>query len=128
MTDAPIALLRLIQERAPEVRSADVRASLKRAQVEIVSPVGVAVSSSKRKLAPRRSPAEHLPVSASDLIEAGVLKPPVKLEKNYKGTTLRATLRQDGKVEFDRTLYDSLSVAAEYAAESVSGRRTSLNG
>ena len=115
--DAPIGLLRLIRDRAPNLRSAAVRASLKRVRVEI-----------DFSASPGRKPWEHLPVSLSNLIDAGLIKPPVNVEKNYKGTILRATILPDGKVEFEGTPYNSLSTAATHAVATVSGRRMAQDG
>lgn len=124
--DAPIGLLRLIRDRAPKLRSAAVRASLKRVRVEI--DFSVDKPAPGYTPSPRRKPWEHLPVSLSNLIDAGLIKPPVKMEKNYKGTILRATILPDGKVEFEGTPYNSLSTAATHAVATVSGRRMAQDG
>jgi len=59
--------------------------------------------------------------TVGDLIEAGLIRPPLRLEREYKGVQVTATVRPDGKVEFDRQAYDSLSTAAGMARKSVVG-------
>jgi len=68
----------------------------------------------------KKAPAQHS-TTVSDLIEAGLLLPPVKLTRTYKGKALEAQLRPDGHIKFGRRTYDSLSTAAGAARASVSG-------
>ncbi len=64
----------------------------------------------------------------ADLIAAGVLTPPLKLFRNYKGKRLEASLLADGAVEFQGKRYDTCSGAAEAARAAVSGHRMNTNG
>jgi DNA-binding transcriptional ArsR family regulator len=67
-------------------------------------------------------------VSLANLIAAGILSPPVKLFRRYKGTRLEATLLGDGSVEFKGQRFQTCSGAAEAARETVSGGRMNTNG
>src|SRR5262249_27000361 len=64
----------------------------------------------------------------ADLIATGLLSPPLKLFRKYKGTTLEAALLPDGAVEFRGQRYGTCSAAAEAARETVAGRRLNTNG
>jgi len=55
------------------------------------------------------------------LIAAGLVRPPLELERDYKGVHLVAVIQQNGKVEFAGEQYDSLSTAAGMACKTVIG-------
>ena len=60
-----------------------------------------------------------------NLIAAGLIKPPLQLERDYKGAHVTAIIEQNGKVVFAGEAYDSLSTAAGMARKSVlAPRRT----
>ncbi len=67
-------------------------------------------------------------MTLAELIAAGILAPPLKLFRRYKGKTLDGRLLPDGSVEFEQHRYDSCSAAAEAARATVSGRRMNTNG
>jgi hypothetical protein len=60
-------------------------------------------------------------VSVQDLIAAGLIKPPLHLEKTYKGRRATGRLEADGRVTYDGKTFDSLSIAAGVARASVIG-------
>jgi Restriction Enzyme Adenine Methylase Associated len=62
--------------------------------------------------------------SLDDLIQAGLIRPPLQIERTYKGVHLTGVVQQDGKVEFGGQIYDSLSTAAGMARRSVIGSPT----
>ena len=62
--------------------------------------------------------------TVDNLIQAGLIHAPLRIERDYKGVHLTAQVRQDGKVEFDGQAYDSLSTAAGMARKSVIGTPT----
>lgn len=116
-------LVRLLR-RATKLPPSAVRESLKRADVRVEFPlVGVTTvrGMHRRKKAPRSPKAGS--VEVSDLIGAGLIVPPLELEKLYKGVRLTATVQPDGKVAFDGHPYDSLSTAAGMARKSIIGAR-----
>jgi hypothetical protein len=59
--------------------------------------------------------------TVGNLIQAGLIRTPFRIEREYKGVHFTALVRQDGKVEFDGQAYDSLSTAAGMARKSVIG-------
>jgi hypothetical protein len=60
-------------------------------------------------------------VTLQDLITAGLLTPPVELERVYKGQRLSARITAEGAVIWDERAYDSVSTAAGMARRSVIG-------
>jgi hypothetical protein len=74
------------------------------------------------------SPLAGQDVTLAALIAAGVLTPPLRLFRKYKGRTVEATLLADGTVEFEGRQYDTSSAAAEAARATVAGRRMTTNG
>ena len=59
--------------------------------------------------------------TVGNLVDAGLIRTPFRIEREYKGVHLTAAVRPDGKVEFDGQVYDSLSTAAGMARKSVVG-------
>ena len=125
------ALLRLIRKKTPELAPAELRESLRRATVGVhypevspppVPPEVVTASESVASLPGREAkPPVRIAVELSDLIAAGLIAPPLRVEKRYKGVSLEATIVQGGQVVWDGTSYDSLSYAAGMARKSVVG-------
>jgi hypothetical protein len=129
-------LIRLIRKKTPELTPSDIRESLKRADIRIDFPV-VSVSSQSsaeevedeatppvkvvEKTKAGRKTLNILGVQIVDLIRANLIKPPLKLEKEYKGEHLEAEVQQDGTIVFDGETYRSLSLAAAFARKSIIG-------
>ena len=67
-------------------------------------------------------------VRLCDLIKAGLIDPPLRLQKTYKGQQLHAEIRPDGTVQFADSSYSSLSTAGQAARKSVDGKEHSTNG
>jgi hypothetical protein len=78
------------------------------------------------KGAPKK-PASY-PVKLTDLLAAGLLTPPVRLFRKYRGTVLEARVEEDGRVTFGGQQYDTCSTAANFARGSITGRPMSTNG
>jgi hypothetical protein len=66
--------------------------------------------------------------SLKGIIDAGRLKPPLKLTKHYKSKDLEADLLRDGTIRFQGESYESCSAAAEVAASTVTGKKQSKDG
>jgi predicted type IV restriction endonuclease len=77
------------------------------------------------KANPAKTEARQTPTSygigLEGLISAGVLKPPLELVTIFKKQELTAKLQQDGSVIYNGESYNSLSLAAGYARNTVSG-------
>lgn len=128
-------LIRLLYKKTKGVTRAEVRASLKRAKIRIDFPMpalvggAVAVSKVAGTLAAgaadskvRRSREQNASlVGIAELIQAGLIRTPLRIEREYKGAHLTAVVKPDGKIEFDGEVYDSLSTAAGMARKSAVG-------
>ncbi|HOL72769.1 MAG TPA: type I restriction endonuclease [Bryobacteraceae bacterium] len=140
LSDEDGRLVRLIQKKAPGLTPADVRASLKRAVVRIDFPVPFAPPASEktatflrnreREKAGSRHEAgkkawETMKAMSNatleNLIAAGIIKPPLEVERDYKGVRLTAVIEANAKVVFCGKAYSSLSTAAGMARKSVIG-------
>ena len=118
-------LIRLLCKKAKGVTPSEVRASLKRAKIRIDFPVPavgrirpMSTVGGGRQKAGQAMVAD---ATVGNLIEAGLIRPLLRIEREYKAVHLTAVVRPDGKVEFDGQVYDSLSTAAGMARKSVVG-------
>src|SRR5262249_55421646 len=112
--------------------------SLRRLDFRMESPTPVPVPASQARPQKTRRPKgegkpkdrtkRHYAVALTDLVSAGLLKPPVRLFRRYRGKAMEATLWPDGAVEFGGQRFDSCSTAAEHARSTVTGRRMHTNG
>lgn len=129
------SLIKLIRRKTPELTPSEIRDSLKRADIRIDFPL-VSVSSqpstpsakdeadSSVKLINKEEAQKTLNipgVQVIDLIRANLIEPPLKLEKEYKGSHLEAEVQQDGTIVFGGETYRSLSLAAALARKSIIG-------
>lgn len=131
--DPDPSLVRLVKKRVKDLSSKEIRASLRRLHVQFdfpvePGPVAETTPPAKRTQPGRRPSPKMLGVSLADMVEAGILKPPLKLTKNYKGQDLDAQLLGNGMVRFQGQDYKSCSMAAIVARSTVTGRRTAANG
>jgi predicted type IV restriction endonuclease len=126
------SLIRVVKKRAKELSSQEIKASLQRVRANFDFPVQPERTSDARKL--RRSAIakkiwENIrAVSLVGLIQAGFLKPPLKLTRRYKGHDLEAELLPDGTVAFRGKSFRSPSTAATFARSTVIGQRKNTNG
>jgi len=129
-------LIRLLCKKTKGVTRSEVRASLKRAKIRIDFPVPTVASRPMPSTISGKRASEPLPDSATtrrqasprvsqvtvvNLIQAGLIQPPLQLEREYKGVRLTAVVQPEGKIEFDGEVYDSVSTAAGMARKSVIG-------
>jgi|HubBroStandDraft_1064217.scaffolds.fasta_scaffold110730_2 hypothetical protein len=134
-------LERLISKKARALKTADIRASLKRAKIKIDFPApSVGIGREEAAPTPDAGPKKKGGTSRHEagkkaaetakgmadatlesLIGFGVIKAPFELERDYKGTHLAAVVEQSGKVMFAGEAFDSLSTAAGMARRQVIG-------
>lgn len=128
-------LIRLLCNKTKGVTRAEVRASLKRAKIRVDFPVPVVaagtapvpkargnVADVSGTVATRRPPDQGASqITVSNLIQAGLIRTPLRIERRYKGVHLTASVRPDGRIEFGGQEYDSLSTAAGMARKSIVG-------
>src|SRR5262249_12712283 len=70
----------------------------------------------------------HFGIALADIIAAGLLAPPVRLFREYKGQLMEAMVLPDGRVEYQGKRFDSCSTAAEFARSTMTGRPMNTNG
>jgi hypothetical protein len=130
--DPDPSLVRLVKKRIKELSPQEIKASLRRVQATFdfpVQPEGVSDARKARRSAIGRKAWEKMRTAPFDhLIEAGLLKPPLKLTKRYKGQDLEAELMPDGTVVFQGKKFSSISAAAGFARSIVIGRQVNTNG
>ena len=136
-------LIRAICKKANGVTASEARAALKRAKITIDFPVPKAAdlpaaptppitshgvpktgAVGSRQEAGKKAWETMAAMSEGtlqNLIAAGLIKPPLEIERSYKGVKLTATIQGDGSVSFDGQSYDSLSTAGGMARKSVVG-------
>ena len=129
------ALVRAVKKRVRDLSPKDVRASLSRLRAKFDFPVEPDSRPAARDERERRSGTlpgagrkrgtpKMLGVTLLDLINAGLLRPPMTLVARYKGRELEADLSPDGDVSFQGKRYKSCSMAGGAAIAAASGRKT----
>lgn len=127
-------LSRLMRKRLPELSPSEIRDSLRRASVRIDFPM-ITPDSLAQGRGPAaevvdftEAPLERSPrsvaafgVTVADLIGAGLIRPPLRLERKYRGVELEATVELDGSVRLGDQICSSLSTAGGLARKSVIG-------
>ena len=124
----------LMRKRAGELKPKEIHESLARADIRIEFPAlppppGGQSSSGGESGGSHEGAASKTPgVRLYDLIKAGLIDPPFRLQRTYKGQELHAEIRPDGTVRFDGKSYSSPSTAGQAARKSVDGKGHSTNG
>lgn len=129
------ALMRAVKRHVRDLRPKDIRASLSRVRAHFDFPVepGPRPAGDGQErltdvprggLRGKRGTPKMLGVTLLDLINAGLLKPPVKLTARYKGRQMDAHLLPDGDVTFQGERYSSCSMAGGAAKSAATGRKT----
>ena len=80
------------------------------------------------RLKAARAPREKKESELALLIRDGGVKTPLQVEAEFKKKNLKATICDDGTIEFGGKKYTSLSAAGSAAKESIEGRPMSTNG
>jgi predicted type IV restriction endonuclease len=134
------SLVRLIHRKTVKLTPKDIAEALRRLDVRVDL---ATIPSEARKTSSRQATAKpasrptgvqqprrkaHFAVKLSDLIAAGLLRPPLPLFRKYRGKQMEATLLPDGTVQFQGNVYKTCSTAAEVARSTVTGRRMNTNG
>jgi hypothetical protein len=131
-------LIRLIRRKAAVLSPKQIVESLRRLDIRVESPSpvpgpaappeGPAVKRQRGDRKPRAHGKKHFGIALADIVAAGMLAPPVRLFREYKGQMMEAMVLPDGRVEFQGKRYDSCSTAAEFARATITGRRMNTNG
>lgn len=140
MTGSPDkGLVRLLRKRVPRLTPQQIAQSLHRLVIRVelptIAPPGGLKPQTKRAASrkaaaqkDRKTRGTSAQVSLADVVAAGVFRAPLRLYRKYKGSLVEARVQADGKVEFQGSVYDSCSTAAEMARRTVTGRRMKTNG
>jgi hypothetical protein len=126
-------LVRHLARLQGDLSEGEIRAALARAQFELsfqppaapaapARPRAGAAPAGEEARAGRvqpRQPRPDLAVTLGDLIEAGLVRPPLSLSKSYLGRELTARVERDGQITCVDRSYSSLSAAAAAARASV---------
>jgi len=136
------SLVRLLNRKLPALSPAEIRAGLRRIVVSLDVPEAPTSSGDQplasrpverqaRKVRPTKRSAQHAQadagapsrqdVSMQDLLAAGLIRPPLELEKTYKGHRLTARLEADGRIACLGQTFDSPSTSAGVARASIIG-------
>ncbi|MBK7877785.1 MAG: type I restriction enzyme HsdR N-terminal domain-containing protein [Planctomycetes bacterium] len=127
--DSDMLLVNHVTRNTKNLTADEVRGSLRRCKVQLDFPLSndedvAPARSPKKDRAPRSSTASGShDVTLRQLIDAGVLRPPVELSCHYKGRDLTARIERDGTVTCMSATYPSLSIAGSVARASIRGRR-----
>jgi predicted type IV restriction endonuclease len=132
-------LVLLIRKRIPDLSPKEISESIRRLDIRVESPeapyepgqrpkASLAKQRVKKAGDRRRRKRSEFGVLLADVIAAGLLSPPVQLFRKYRGQRVESTLLPDGKIDYQGTVYDSCSTAAEVARQVVVGRRMNTNG
>ena len=123
-------LIRLIRKKTPGLKPAEIRDSLRRADIRIDFPIAPQDTTpvpqqiervEKVTQEPKKKGVKLHGVKVIDLLKAGFIHAPLKLQKKYKGVNLEAEIQESGQVVFDGVPYKSLSLAASMARKSIIG-------
>jgi hypothetical protein len=135
-SDPDPAFIRLLSRRLPALSQGDIKAGLARLRARLDFPEGAEVSPPKpppqqtRQVDKRHDQDQHddetattpwRTVSVQDLIASGLIRPPLDLERTYKGRRVTARLEANGGVTHGGKTFDSLSTAAGAARASIIG-------
>jgi hypothetical protein len=125
-------LVRLLRRKSPKLKPTEIVESLRRLDLHFGAvtspPVPMHPQPTRRKGTTKPTATRSRECKLSEIIAAGLLSPPVKLFRKYKGKVVEATVMDDGTVEFQGTSCKTSSRAAEAALISVTGRAVNING
>ena len=126
------ALAKTLHRKLPELSLPEIRDSLKRADLRVNYPVLAEAGTpgrlpAAREVIPPTLPADPKPpappfaskVKLTDLIAAGLVRPPFPIESTYKGERVTGTVQGEGSVVFAGVSYGSLSAAGGAAKAAV---------
>jgi predicted type IV restriction endonuclease len=116
--ESDLVLVNHVLSHTKNLSAPEVRASLERCRMQLDFPI-----KDEELLVPVPSPKPHDGVSLLDLIQAGLLRAPARLVREYKGKTLHAVIEHDGRVRFADEHFDSISQAGGAARATVIGRK-----
>jgi hypothetical protein len=136
------SLVRLVRSKTRALSPSEVRKSLGRLRTTFDFPVVTAVAPERTEPSPQSRREVSKPVasrsgpkaygegtpwrhtSLAELIEGGILRVPLEIERRYRGAELTAQIETADRIVVGTTAYDSLSTAGGMARKSVPGSPT----
>lgn len=127
-----MTIVNLVRQRTKNLSTDEIRGSLRRCNVrldfptspeETLGPVVATTAKHRRGTSASATTPRAVAVTLRQIIKAGLLRPPVALECDYKGHHLTARIEMDGAVDFRGKNFQSPSLAAGAARASVIGLR-----
>lgn len=119
------SLVSLVRKRTKGLSARDVKASLARVRVGLDFPPDAVGEVAKRDVKVDRATSRKAPSQSDlrliDLINAGLIRPPLVLHKTFKGKEFKAQVEVDGTVTFQGRRYNSLSEPAGAARKTIIG-------
>lgn len=121
--DGDLLIVNYVASHTKDLSPDEIRESLRRCRATFDFPVPSEPPVLKPKWKQPKGRPTHQAgdVSLAQILEAGILAAPVKLERTYKGQHLTATIEKDGQVRFEKKRYASPSMAAGMARASIIG-------
>lgn len=119
-----MAIVNLVQQRTKELSADQIRASLRRCDLEVKFPMVTEAMLESSKPTTSKEPAgarAGAGVTLQQLLGAGFLRAPVDLNREYRGHPLKARIESDGSVTWNEKRFTSLSAAGSAAKASVAG-------
>lgn len=137
-TEPDHSVVQLLAKQLGSLSEDDIRASLGRGRIRFdysIQPLSTIVPPVLTTAVPTISDPPHIvatddgraEVSLRRLIDAGLIQPPMHLERSYKGQRLAARVDANGTVTFGETTFSSLSMAGRAARISVAGLSITAN-
>jgi hypothetical protein len=120
-------LVNYVAGKSDNLSTEEIRASLRRCRPAFDFPEpradGIVKPPPPSDKEERRHPASSAEITLAHLIHAGLIHPPVEVERDYKGHRLVARIESDGRVSFGGKSYPSPSTAGGMARATVIGMR-----
>lgn len=126
VTRQDASLINLVHKRTHGITKGNIRKSFERVEAYFDFPIMPTSADPKGTGRPTAPPKPNTKAIDGNpdligLIQRGVIKPPLDIEKTYLGQRLTATIQKNGTVSFNGATYSSLSVAAGMARNQVKG-------
>ncbi len=129
MNEQDAGLARLVHKQTSGLTHGDIKGSLKRATLHVEFATLASPAPPEIKPSPEPQPKRgrtkkkpsSVPGTLKDLIDAGLIRPPLELRATWKKKPFSATVQEDGAVSFGGTTYNSLSIAGGMARKVANG-------
>lgn len=120
------SLVRLLHKRTKAITKSSIQKSLERAEAYFDFPIlqSTTTPATETRPVPPPTPTEtslNNNASLSELIQSGLIRPPMEIETTYLKKRVTATVLHDGTISFNGQNFSSLSLAGAMARNHVKG-------